>query len=170
MKNIIRKISLATIAILIVAASQSSLLAQKGENLESLYQSANRIVGAWETTVTPRNCETGDPTGPPFHGVLTFNEGGTIAEFGANPMTPYRTPGHGVWASTGGGSNYSMRFSFLPLTPAGVPIGRMRVSQDLELSRFSDESTSSGGFVLTSFGGTVLATGCSTAVAVRLQL
>jgi hypothetical protein len=61
-----------------------------------------------------------------------------------------------------------MKFSFIPLTPAGAPVGRMRVSQLIELNRFSDEFTSSGSFVLSNFAGVVLSTGCSTAVAVRL--
>src|SRR5688572_9450557 len=155
MKNTIVKyfrISFAIAALLIIATGQNTLHAQSRADSAIVIQSANRIVGAWETTVQPRNCETGDPLGPSFPGVSTFNEGGTYAEYGANPATPYRTPGHGTWASNGG-SNYSLRFSFIPLTPTGVPIGRLRVSQELELDRFSDESTSSGGFVLTNFAG-----------------
>lgn len=158
------------VALLFIVAAQSLLHAQEKADSGASLQSANRIVGAWETTVTPRNCDTGEPAGPSFHGVITFNEGGTVAEYGANPATPYRTPGHGIWESNGGGSSYSMRFTFMPLTPAGVPIGRLRVSQITELARFSDESTSSGGFVLTNFAGVVLATGCTTAAAVRVTL
>src|SRR5215212_8269658 len=123
MKNNLVKISLASIALLFMAAGQYSFQAQGKADSVTLNQSPNRIVGAWETTVTPRNCETGEQVAPPFHGVITFNEGGTVAEFGANPTTPYRTPGHGIWVSNGGGSDYSMKFSFLPLTPAGTPIG-----------------------------------------------
>ena len=170
MKHKLVKISFAIVAFLFVAAGQNSLHAQDNEGLGTSFQSANRIVGAWETTVTPRDCETGEPAGPSFSGVITFNEGGTVAEYAANPATPYRTPGHGVWASNGGGSTFSMRFSFIPLTPAGAPVGRMRISQVGELSRFSDESTSSGSFVLTNFSGVVLATGCTTSTAVRLTL
>jgi hypothetical protein len=161
------RISLASVAFLIIAAGQNSLDAQSKDGF-ALAQSANRIVGAWETTVTMRNCDTGEQIGLPFNGVITFNEGGTVAEFGANPATPYRTPGHGIWVSNGGNGTYSMKFSFLPLTPTGVPIGRMRVTQEGELPRFSDEQTSSGSFVLTNFNGVVLATGCSTATAIRL--
>jgi hypothetical protein len=162
------KISFAIAAVLIIAAGQNSLHAQGKADSALLPQSANRIVGAWETTVTPINCDTGQPAGASFNGVITFNEGGTIAEFGANPALPFRTPGHGIWVSNGGGSSYSMKFSFLPLTPAGAPVGRMRVTQELELSRFSDESISTGSFVLTSLSGMQLATGCTTATAVRL--
>ena len=164
-----KKLIAISFALLMIVAGQSSLQAQTKLEIESSFQSANRIVGAWETTVTPRNCDTGEPSGPAFHGVITFNEGGTIAEYGANPASPFRTPGHGIWASNVSG-NYSMKFSFMPLTSAGAPIGRIRVSQELELDRFSDVSTSSGGFVLTNFAGVVLASGCTTSTAVRLTL
>ena len=166
--NLVKLIRISAVVLLTIMAAQNAINAQdKGASGASL-QSANRIVGAWETTVTFRNCETGEQLGPPVNGVSTYSEGGTMSEFAANPATPYRTPGHGIWVSNIGGS-YSMKFSFLPLTPAGAPIGRMRVSQEMELPRFSDEFTSSGSFVLTNFAGVVLATGCSTAVGVRLQ-
>ena len=158
-----RKIGTSVLALVIAAASAFSITAQSdpGGN-----QGFNRIVGAWETTVQPRNCDTGEPIGQPFPGVITFNAGGTVAEFGANPLTPYRTPGHGVWSSDG--DTYTLRFSFIPLTPQGIPIGRLRVSQVGDVPRFSNEHRSSGGFVLTSLTGVVLSTGCSSAVAVRL--
>ena len=170
MKHKLVKISFAIVAFLFVAAGQNSLHAQDKEGLGTSFQSANRIVGAWETTVTPRNCETGEQVGPAFYGVITFNEGGTIAEYAANATAPYRTPGHGIWVSNGGGDTYSMRFSFISLTPTGAPVGRMRISQIGELSRFDDESSSSGSFVLTNFSGVVLATGCTTSTAIRLTL
>lgn len=159
-----RKIGISMFALVIAAASALSITAQSdpGGN-----QGVNRIVGAWETTVQPRNCDTGEPIGQPFPGVITFNAGGTVAEFGANPMTPYRTPGHGVWTSDG--DTYTLRFSFIPMTPQGIPIGRLRVSQVGELPRFSYEQRSTGSFVLTSLTGVVLSTGCSSAVAVRLN-
>jgi hypothetical protein len=170
MKHKLVRISFAIVASLLIAAGQNSLHAQDKEGFGELFQSANRIVGAWETTVTPRNCDTGEPAGPSFNGVITFNEGGTIAEYAVNGAAPYRTPGHGIWAGNGGGSSYSMRFSFIALTPTGVPVGRMRVSQVGELGRFEDESTSSGSFVLTSFSGVVLTSGCTSSTAVRLTL
>jgi hypothetical protein len=169
-KNNIVKMSFATIALVIIAAGHNAVYAQGKASSATSDQSANRIVGAWETTVTPTNCDTGAPAGPAFYGVITFNQGGNVAEFVANPAAPFRTPGHGMWVSNGGGSSYSMKFSFLPLTPAGVPVGRMRVTQDLELNRFSDESVSTGGFALTNLAGVVIATGCTTATAVRVTL
>jgi hypothetical protein len=172
MKNYSKKqigILLTMVALFMASAMQTGVLAQEKPAGLANDQSADRLVGAWETTVTPVNCNTGQQVGPPFHGVITFNEGGTVAEFGANPAVPYRTPGHGIWSSDRGSGGYTFKFSFIPLTPAGVPVGRMRVSQVGELPRFSDVSTSYGSFVLSDFAGNTLATGCTTAVAVRLS-
>ncbi len=163
--NFAGKIRISMFAIAIAAVSVLSISAQLTSTGD---QGVNRIVGAWETMVQPRNCDTGEPIGLPFPGVLTFNEGGTVAEYGANPNTPFRTPGTGVWSSEGRGI-YTLRFSFIPMTPQGSPIGRLRVSQIGELSRFSNEQTSTGSFVLTNFAGVVIGTGCSSATAVRLD-
>lgn len=163
--NFTGKFGISMFAIAIAAVSVLSISAQLTSTGD---QGVNRIVGAWETMVQPRNCETGEPIGQPFPGVLTFNEGGTVAEYGANPTTPLRTPGHGVWSSDGRGI-YSMRFSFIPMAPGGIPVGRIRVSQTIEFSRFSNENYSTGSFVLTNFSGTVLNSGCSSATAVRLD-
>jgi hypothetical protein len=163
--NFVGKLGISVSAIAIAFVASFSVSAQLNPGSD---QGFNRIVGAWETTVQPRDCNTGEPIGQPFPGVLTFNLGGTVAEFGANPAVPHRTPGTGVWTSEGRGI-YTLRFSFIPLTPQGVPIGRLRVTQVGELSRFSDEQTSSGSFTLTNFQGVVIGSGCSTATAVRLD-
>lgn len=163
--NIVGKIRISTFAIAIAAVSSLSISAQPSSTKE---QGLNRIVGAWETMVQPRNCDTGEPIGQPFPGVITFNEGGTVAEYGANPATPFRTPGHGVWSSDGRG-NYNLNFSFIPLTPLGVPIGRIRVTQIGEVPRFTNEQHSTGSFTLTNFAGVVIGNGRSSATAVRLD-
>ncbi|MGD9629964.1 MAG: hypothetical protein AB7V18_12030 [Pyrinomonadaceae bacterium] len=163
--NFAGKIGISIVTIVIAAASSLSISAQLTSSKD---QGVNRIVGAWETLVQPRNCDTGEPIGQPFPGVITFNEGGTVAEYGANPATPFRTPGHGFWSSEGRGI-YKLRFSFIPLTPQGVPIGRIRVSQIGEVPRFSNEQHSTGSFELTNFAGVVIGSGCSSAIAVRLD-
>ena len=64
---------------------------QEATDTESSNSSLNApdrtIVGVWQTTVTPRNCMTGDPVAPPFQGVSTFNEGGTTAELSCGGIT-----------------------------------------------------------------------------------
>ena len=43
------------------------------------------IQGVWRTMVTGVNCQTGDPLGPPFPGLFTFNKDGTMSEYGIGP-------------------------------------------------------------------------------------
>lgn len=165
--------------ILFVTAAQTSVMAQEieltGEAQKvsggSQNQLLNRIVGVWETTVNPVNCQTGEPAGPAFIGLITFHEGGTLSEFATNPATPFRTPGHGIWqaAPWRGPDSYLMNFTFIPLTPTGVPVGRLKVSQTLEYRRYLDQSSTTGGFQLFNTSGVVIASGCSTSTAVRFR-
>ncbi len=163
--------------ILFFAAAQTSVMGQEetegsqqvsgsGQN-----QSSNRIVGVWETTVTPRNCQTGETAGPAFIGLITFHKGGTLSEFGANPATPFRTPGHGIWqaAPWRGKDSYLLNFTFIPLTSAGVPVGRLKVSQNLEYDRYLDQGSTMGGFQLFNTSGVMIGSGCSTSTATRFR-
>lgn len=163
--------------ILFIAAAQTSVMGQEetGEAQQvsgsSQNQLLNRIIGVWETTVTPRNCQTGEPAGPAFIGLITFHKGGTLSEYGANPATPFRTPGHGVWqaAPWRGEDSYLMNFTFIPLTPAGAPVGRLKVTQTIEYQRYLDQLLSSGSFQLFNTSGVVIASGCTSSIAIRFR-
>ncbi len=176
MKNKLSKtISFSAFMIMALFAAQAAVIAQGQKadddvnNYELFNQSPKAIVGVWETTVTPRSCATGEPLGPPFMGISTYNNGGTVAEFGANPAAPYRTAGHGLWVAMPAGRMYSLAFTFLALNPMGGVVGRMRVEQISELSRDGNAFESSGSFVLRSPNGDVIGSGCSTATATRFQ-
>lgn len=181
MKNKIAKtITLGCLTlILFIAASQTSISAQEveqpGEAQKVSDSSQDRaldpVIGVWETTVTPRNCLTGEAAGPAFIGLITFHKGGTVSEFGANPATPLRTPGHGVWqaAPWRGEDAYLVNFTFIPLTPAGAPVGRLKVSQNMEYKRYLDQTSSAGGFQLFNSGGVVIGSGCTTAASTRFR-
>jgi len=154
-----------------ITVAQISVYGQEKDEIvvpsDKADQSSNRIVGVWMTTVTPRNCQTGVQIAPPFQGLLTFNTGGTLAEYGPNPMTPFRSPGHGVWAQHRGNGRYLFSFTFFPLTPAGAPVGRFRVTQTAVLD--GDDLSSTGSFELRDLGGTILATGCSSSTATPFE-
>jgi hypothetical protein len=68
------------------------------------------IVGVWALQVTPRDCATSAPLGPPSRALFTFHEGGTLTESPGNPgfTAGQRTSGHGVWTRTGP-SSYTSR-------------------------------------------------------------
>ena len=71
--------ALIVIAALTVAFSFASAQAPERTTSERTIQ------GAWRTMVTRVNCQTGDPLGPPFTGLFTFNKGGTMSEYGIGP-------------------------------------------------------------------------------------
>ena len=176
MKNIFLKtIGITAFTLVVLFAAQIAVTAQeqekKGDDLvqDSSAWSANNIVGVWITTVTPRNCQTGLAVGPPFQSLVTYNKGGTMAEYGANPATPFRTNGQGIWKQTNGHRRYAIAFTFFPLTPGGIPIGRLRVEQTVKLSQNGNGNESSGSFVLRDPNGNVIATGCSTSTATRFE-
>lgn len=133
-------------------------------------ESGNSIVGVWEATVTPRNCQTGEPAGPSFQSLVTMHEGGTMSEYGANPATPFRSNGQGYWErGWRGEGSYYQRFVFFPLTPAGTAVGKLKVTQTVDYNRHTDEFTSSGSFQLFNPAGVVINTGCSTATGIRFR-
>jgi hypothetical protein len=169
MKNTIRlTLSFTFAAALLFAAG--TLSPAFGQSAKDANQGNDSIIDVWLTTVTPTNCETGDPVAPSFNSMLTLNRGGTMAEYGANPNTPFRSPGHGKWQAETGRNVYSMSFTFFALTPAGIPVGRIRVEHYVDLNGEGDEEMQSyGAFELRDFNGNILATGCTTATGRRFN-
>ncbi len=113
----------------------SGQASEKGDTPEPSERSGQRIVGAWRTAVTPRNCQTGLPVAPAFRGLFTFHQGGTMSEFSVGPgSTPaLRSPGHGVWERGQGLSDYSLSFILNRYDASGVFIGTEKVTATLEL-------------------------------------
>ena len=104
MKNkLVKSISAAALALLLVGASQMFVFGQSGEKQE------RSIEGAWRMTLARRNCQTGAAI-TIFQGLQTFNKSGTLAETLTFPAPSLRTPGHGVWSRGQGAQNYSSGF------------------------------------------------------------
>ena len=126
------------------------------------------IEGAWRTTVTIRNCETGAPI-TTFQGLQTFNEGGTLAETATGNPPSLRTPGHGVWSREHGRRHYSFVFMFDRFNADGTHAGSTKVRGDVILEPGGDEMTVVASTELFNPAGQLIATGCSTATATRLE-
>ncbi len=127
------------------------------------------IKGVFQTTVTQRNCQTGSPTGT-FVGLLTFNEGGTLAETSTVLSPALRTPGHGVWSFDPNSQQYSLAFTFYRFNPDGTFAGRTVGRQTLTLAPGGNELTSSGTVQAFNAAGIQLGTGgCATSVATRFE-
>ena len=157
--------ALIVIAALTVAFSFAS--AQAPERT----MSERTIQGAWRTMVTPVNCQTGDPLGPPFRGLFTFNNGGTMSEYGIGPGSSpaLRSPGHGVWQRTHGWQDYSYTFTFYRYDASGVFIGSQKVTSAVELGASGDEFTTHSVVQVLDVNGNVIATFCARAAGTRFE-
>jgi hypothetical protein len=129
------------------------------------------IQGVWRTMVTPVNCQTGDPLGPPFAGLFTFNIGGTMSEYGIGPgaSPALRSPGHGVWQHAQGWQDYSYAFTFYRYNSSGVFIGSQKVTSALELGASGDEFTTHAGVEIFEADGNLIATFCAVTAGTRFE-
>ena len=126
------------------------------------------IEGAWRTTITIRNCQTGAPI-TTFQGLQTFNEGGTVAETATGVPPSMRTPGHGVWSREQGWQNYSFAFMYDRFNADGTYAGSQKVKGAVVLEASGDELTVVATTEIFNPAGQLIATGCSTATATRIE-
>jgi hypothetical protein len=161
----------ALISALVITASIAS--AQDTQNQRSSTTSAahpRTIQGVWRTTVTPRNCQTGQVF-PSLRGVFTFHQGGTMAEYGIGPGSSpaLRSPGHGVWQREHGWRDYSFAFTFYRYDANAVLLGSQKIAAALELSGSGDEFVSRSAIEILDVNDKVVGTGCATAVGRRFE-
>src|SRR6478672_6509554 len=129
------------------------------------------IQGAWRTMITGVNCQTGDPLGPPFAGLFTFNKGGTMSEYGIGPGSSpaLRSPGHGVWQREQGWQDYSYTFTYYRYDSSGAFIGSQKVTSDLELAASGDAFVTKSVVEILGVNDNVIATACASAAGTRFE-
>lgn len=137
--------------------------------LASLDDHDRTVRGAWRTVVSPRNCQTGDPLGIHLQGSFTFNEGGTMAEYGIGPGSSpaLRSPGHGVWQRERGWQSYSFAFMFYRYDAGGVLLGSQKVTGTLQLGRSGDTFVTASVIQVLDVNDNVIGSGCATAAGKR---
>src|SRR5260370_1886297 len=125
--RILKSVSALTSAIMLtLTLSPASVSGQEasgqdergGQVQESAERSARaaRIEGLWDSRVTARNCQTGDPI-ITFRGLAMFiGDGSLTATNSAPPAT--NGPALGRWRYLGG-QHYTATFRFFPFTPDG---------------------------------------------------
>jgi len=136
---------------------------------------AAKLEGTWRVSVTLRNCDSGT-TMPPFQSLLTFARGGTLTGTTSSPdfLPGQRSPDHGVWSPAGGHAFRAVEEAFIlfdsPSRPnrRGLRSGTQRINQTIELKN-DDEFTSSASTVYFDTSGTMVATGCASAVGRRFK-
>ena len=167
--KIITKIAVITLAL---AASTLLVWSNPGENQTPTIEGVQRTIqGAWRTMVTGVDCQTGAPLGSPFPGLFTFNEGGTMSEYGIGPGSSpaLRSPGHGVWQRGQGWQNYSFAFTYYRYDANGVFIGSQKVTAALELAASGDEFISHSVVSILDANDNVIATRCGRAAGTRFE-
>lgn len=150
-----------------LAAAQDT---QPSQSSATSTASERTIRGAWRTVVTPRNCQTGDAI-LTLAGLFTFNQGGTMSEYGIGPGSSpaLRSPGHGVWQREHGWQDYSFAFTYYRYNATGVFLGSQKVTAALELGASGDEFASRSTIEILDVNGVVIGTGCATAVGTRFE-
>jgi hypothetical protein len=164
-------IALALVTAMTTATSIVSGRSVQGRQSSVSSNSERTIVGVWRTLVTPRNCQTGEPLAPAFPGLFTFNEGGTMSEYGIGPGSSpaLRSPGHGVWQREHSWQDYSLAFTYYRYNASGLFLGSQKVTAALELGASGDDFTTNSTIEVLDANDNVIATACGTAVGTRFE-
>ena len=158
--------------LMLFGCTQFFVLGQESETGDSREERTERsqrnIVGVWRTVVTSRSCQTGNPIRT-FQGLVTFNEGGTMAETSTALSPALRTPGHGVWRREPGFQQYSFAFTFLRFNPDGTFFGTQVIRQTVTLESGGNQLNTTNFIEAYNASGNLLGTGCATSVATRFE-
>lgn len=163
------------IALAVITALTMTVSIVPGRNMQGNQSSSKAgertVVGVWRTMVTPRNCQTGAAVAPAFPGLFTFNEGGTMSEYGISPgLSPaLRSPGHGVWQRAHGWQDYSLAFTFYRYDGNGLFIGSQKITATLELGASGDEFTTSSSVEVFDAADNQVGSFCATATGTRFE-
>jgi len=156
--------------LLLFSCMQISVSAQSSEQNKVRFLDENfgpGIEGVWRTRITQLNCQTGVVIRI-FKGLITFAQGGTIAET-SNALAPaFRSPGHGLWEKQSS-RTYFGAFVFQLFNPNGSFAGTQKISQTYQLSLFGDTFSSTGTIQISDPNDNVIANGCATATATRFE-
>lgn len=133
-----------------------------------LVSSARTIEGVWQTTVTQRNCQTGEAIRI-SKGLATYYERGTMSET-SNALPPaLRSPGHGVWEKESR-STYSASFIFQRFNPDGTYAGTQKITSAIELGgRNGNTYATTTSIQIFDVNDNLIGTGCATATATRFE-
>ncbi len=171
MKNKCMQIAAGTIIglLILVGGARVFVFGQELRNesspdLTKKLTSNKRLVGTWQTAVTRRNCQTGDPVAPAFPGLLMFDEGGTLTGTSTAVSSAY-----GVWEPVHGGHNFSFAFISFRYSPTGTFIGTQKVRQTLEFGASGNDFTTTGSIEILDADGNTIGTGCSTSTGTRFE-
>ena len=125
------------------------------------------LEGAWRLQLTVRDCNTGQALRT-FPAVFTFAKGGTATVITAGQLPSLATTGLGAWRHAQG-HNYSAVTDVFIFSPAGVWIQTHRLTRAIEVSNDGNAFTDKVALQILDPNDNVIATGCATSVASRVE-
>jgi len=128
----------------------------------------DELEGAWRLQITVRNCQTGEALRT-FPAMFTFAKGGTLAVTTAGQLPSLATTGLGVWRHTEGNTYNAVSESFV-FSATGAWIQTHRLTRTIEIGNNGNEFTDIIKLEILDISGNLIATGCGTSVAGRLEL
>lgn len=170
-QQLLKQISGAALAIMltltftqILVSAQGSADDERSEDSRESSANARRLEGVWDSQVTLRICQTGDPIGS-LRGMNMFIRGGSVVGTNANPNPPTAL---GSWQYLGG-RRYITAGRFFRFNPDGSFAGVTRVTRNITLSRGGNDFTGTGSAEVFDTNDNLIATGCNTETAKRVE-
>lgn len=161
--------SLKTFALVAVTAAATMFILQAcgggDANAQSAAPQADPIEGAWESTVTIKDCTSGAVL-TTFIGESLFHRGGTLTADNSNPV-PTRGLGMGAWTATAPGA-YKAQFHFLRFNADGTVAGSQKVERDITLAADGRSLVATIAAQLLTPSGAVLHPICGTETGIRV--
>lgn len=156
--------------LILLGTAQSFVQAQENAN-EVAEVTGSRFVrsveGTWQTTVTQRNCQTGDVIRT-FKGLSVYHEGGTMSETSAALPPAARSAGYGVWEKQSS-TTYTSSFLFQRFNPDGSYAGTQKTTSSIVMVRGGSGYETTTSIQVYDANDTLLGTGCATATASRFE-
>jgi hypothetical protein len=167
-------------AIALLALATTAGRASAAGSVFGQWQPPSPLDGAWQLSVTPYNCATGEEF--PFFSVrsdMTIASGGTLVETNSNPdfQPGQRSSGLGFWERTGRKTYHAYVQAFLlfdTVDPPPPPArSYLRGTQSFDHSIEMQDANHWTSKAVVTFsdlsGATVYGSGCAKAVAERMQ-
>jgi hypothetical protein len=125
------------------------------------------LEGAWRVQVTVRDCQTGLSLRT-FPALFTFAKGGTLTVTTAGQLPSLSTTGLGIWRYTEGNTYSAVSESFV-FSPVGAWTQTHRLTRAIEISTDGGRFTDTVKLEIFDTTGNLIATGCATSVASRIE-
>ena len=146
-------------AMIVVTTAQVSLAAHDDQDRDR-----PGIEGVWDVNVTIWACDTGAPVGA-VHAMNMFIEGGTLTETSNDLL---RSSSLGTWRQVTK-RGYTAVFRFFTFNPDGSVAGQNKITRAIRLGADANGFVANAVFQILDLNDNVIATGCATEVAKRLE-